>query len=1104
MNRFKCFLFSLLVLLFGATSMQAQIKIKQSNTSIKKLLQQIEKETEYSFFYSDEFPGLERKISVDIENESIENSLKKIFKNSTIGYKISTNKQIALFERKASSQNTSTSLSDIRKIKGTVVDPQGEPIIGAHVVEIGNPKNGAVSNVNGEFVLSVPNDASIKITYIGYGEKIIKVSDVKNQINVSLQENSQSLSELVVVGYGQQKKVNVVGSISQVEGKSLSQKSNADLTNALTGMMSGVTVIQRSGAPGNPSNNEIQVRGVGSFGANASALVLVDGIPGSLSDINSADVQSISVLKDASTAAIYGARAANGVILVTTKTGQKGKIEVSYSGYAGYNAATAFPEIVPTWEYAQLFNEAANSEVYSKAKIESLKNRKEDVNYLKQVLSRKGFQTGHNININGGSEKSRYLLSFSSLNQNGLVKKNNYSRYTGRINFSTQLRSNLKFTLRGSGILSERNEPAVPAGDDVEDMNGIIMKALRFPGLQEVKTEKGEYSNGQELHGTPPAWVESASFYAYPSFKGRVNVSLDYEPIESLKLTAIGGINVDSYESKRFRSTLILENGRELGPSVLDDKMLRGMYRTFQTTADYNTTLKKHNLSFLLGYSYEDYSDRWVNGFRDHFSSNDLPYLDVGSPDNQKASGSGIEWGLQSLFSRLNYNYDQRYLLEFTMRYDGSSRFPKNQKYGFFPSLALGWRLSEESFIRENDSFAWLSNLKLKASWGVLGNQNIGYYPYQTLYDLGYNYPFGNSLSSGASITTLTDPNLKWESTRTWDLGFESSIFKGMFSFNATYFNRYTYDILYAPTGSISDVLGLKIAPINTGSLVNKGLEIELGYHYHKGDFTFNAQGNLNIIHNEIRTLGVGDVEQLNGLVGSGGLYVGHPMQIYYGYVSDGVFLNEQDIKAWADQTKVTPKAKPGDIRYKDISGPDGVPDGVVDPNYDRVILGSRIPKYSFGLGLNASYKQVDVSVQLQGVAGVKGMLSGFAGFAMWQEGNVQRWQADGRFNPDKPERYPAYPILENIPSSGNPNTEISDFWVRNASYLRVRNLQLGYTLPESTLGLFHLNNARIYVSADNLFTFSSYPKGWDPEINTYGNYYPILKTVTLGLNIKF
>lgn len=332
----------------------------------------------------------------------------------------------------------------------------------------------------------------------------------------------------------------------------------------------------------------------------------------------------------------------------------------------------------------------------------------------------------------------------------------------------------------------------------------------------------------------------------------------------------------------------------------------------------------------------------------------------------------------------------------------------------------------------------------------------------------------------------------------------ESAFFNNKLTFNVTYFDRQTSDILFKPSSSVSSVLGVTIGETNTGAMSNKGWEFDFGHRNRIKDFGYSINGNFSIINNEVVTLGLGNVTQPNGLVGNGSdLFVGFPMQMYYGFQADGVFLNTDDIAQWPNQTRVTPRPQPGDLRYKDISGPDGVPDGQVDPIYDRAYLGSRIPKYTFGTNLSANYKSFDLSLFLQGVAGVSGRLDSYAGYAFFNLGNIQRWQMDGRFNPDTPTRYPDYPRLEEISNSGTPNTVPSDFWVLNASFLRFKNVQLGYTLPEKWLNPLRVKRTRIYASAENLLTFSNYRQGWDPEINSGGTYYPILKTITFGINLK-
>ena len=1074
----------------------AKINLSLSDVTLEEAIKTIEANTQFVFFFSNSAVDMTKHVDLNVKNGNIKEVLNQIL--SSYKYRIEDNKIVLLGE-----------VQQDGKIWGVVSDAFG-PIAGANVVVKGTT-NGTITDMDGRFSLDAPKGAKLQISYIGYITKELTV-DTKTDYVIELVEDSQALEEVVVVGYGTEKKVNVIGSIAQIGSEKLENRSTPQLSNVLTGQMAGVTVIQRSGRPGN-SGGEIRVRGVGSFGGESNksdALVLIDGIPGKLNDVSSEDVESISVLKDASTAAIYGSRAANGVILVTTKTGKEGKVSVGYNGYVGFNTPTSLPEFVDTWQYATLYNEAVGREAYTQEEIQKFRDGSDpdhyaNARYLDEVFSRKGLQTGHDVTINGGNAENKYMVSFGYLKQNGIVEKNDYQRYNARVNLINEILPGLKLTSRLSGVYGNRKEPMAPGGDDADNMLVLIQKALRFPGLTPTILSDGSFGAGRELHGTPAGWIKSDSFYENPEFSLNANVRLDYNPIKDLQLSAIGAYTYTNGEERTYRSTMKLSGDRVLGPSELKHKMGKTIYKTFQATAEYNKTIGGHTFGILAGYSWEQEDYRYVQGSRDKFPGNDLPYLNAGSPDNQKSEGTGNAWAIQSGFGRLRYNFNERYLFESTVRYDGSSRFPQSKKFGFFPSVAAGWRLSEENFFKENESLGFISNLKLKVSWGRLGNQNIGNYPYQSVYELGQNYPFGDTYTQGAAVTTAVDPTIKWEETETIDGGLEAVFWNGLLSVNASYFNRRTYDILYKPSGSVSTILGQKISEMNTGELKNFGWEFEVGHRNKIGDVSYNVNANLSIIKNKLTTLGVGNVEQLNGMVGNGSdLFIGYPIQMYYGYVSDGVFLDENDIKSWYDQSKVTPNPQPGDIRYKDISGPDGVPDGKIDPNYDRVYLGSRIPKFTFGLNLGVEYKGLDLSVLLQGVAGVTGMLDGFAGWAFRGDGNIQKWQAEGRFDPANPTRYPAYPRLEDLSNSTTPNIVTSDFWTQDASYIRLKNIQLGYTFPKKMLQAAKISNLRVYVQAENPLCWNKYKPGWDPEINTSGNYYPILATYTFGVNFKF
>ncbi|UBM57472.1 TonB-dependent receptor [Marinilongibacter aquaticus] len=1005
-------------------------------------------------------------------------------------------------------------------IQGTVSDASGMQIPGVNVTQKGTT-NGVVTDASGHYQISVSEPkAMLVFSFVGYKTKEVQVGN-NGQLDVQLEENNAMLDEVMVIGYGEQKKVNVIGSISQISNKEIANRPVTQLSQAITGQMPGVTVIQRSGQPG-VGQGEIRVRGVGSFGASPNALVLIDGIPGTLNEVNPYDIKSISVLKDASSAAIYGARSANGVILITTNSGAEEKLKINYTGYVGTNTPTFLPKYANSWEYAELYNEANGTNSFTQEEIDKYKSQSDPDNYpntqfLEDLMAKNGFQQGHNLTLNGGNQKQKYFISGGYLNQNGIIPKNNYDRYNLRANLINELGKQFTLTTRLYGSIENRNEPQVTANKGSRSstgdrssfvpnnstmLNQLVQNAVRYPAIFLGQASNGDFGIGPESGGTPVAWINSDSYLTNNTTKAGVNMKLDYKPLKGLTLSAIGGYNFGFDNMKSFLASQKLNNNVSNAQSFLEQISNKFIYRTAQFTANYNRNIGVSNLDVLLGYAFENQKNDYFSGYRQNFASNDYTVIDLGSADNQQVNGFNEEWAIESVFGRVQYSWNERYLLESTVRYDGSSRFPKSQKYAIFPSAALGWRISEEEFLRD---VKFLSNLKLKASWGILGNQNIGNYPYQTVLESGRNYSIGGGLATGAAYSTYRDAGIKWESTETKDIGFESSFFSGRLTFNTTYFDRTTRDILFKPSASVSSVLGVSISETNTGKAQNTGWEFELGYRGSARDFHYGITANMSIINNKVLTLGLGNANQPNGFVGNGSdLFIGYPMQMYYGYKTDGVFLSNDEVKDWADQSAVNPTSQTGDIRYVDISGPDGVPDGKVDANYDRTYLGSRIPHYTYGANLNASFKGFDLSVLLQGVAGVKGMLNSYAGYAFYNLGNIQRWMMDGRFDPNDPTRYPSYPRLEVLTNSGSGNTLLSDFWVLNASYMRVKKLQLGYSFPEAWTKSIKADKIRLYTSIENLLTIKKFRPGWDPETVTGGAYYPLLRTYTVGVNLSF
>lgn len=724
--------------LAGSLSVNAQkVSFNGERLSLKQAFEKIESVSKYKIAYNTSQLDVNKQVVLNQKNQDVLQILSDLLKGTNCVYQVNDNYIVITLKDD----------EKVKKIKGTIKDSAGEPIIGANVILKGDATVGSITDIDGNFDLSVPSNATLQVSYIGYNTQDVPVGN-KSFLNITLKEDTETLDEVVVVGYGSQKKVNVIGSIASVDSKALESRAVPDVSNMLTGQMSGVTITQESGNPGQDAGT-IRIRGVGSFGATPSPLVLVDGLPGSLSDLTPADIDNISVLKDASSAAIYGSRAANGVILVTTKKGKEGKARIIYNGSVGMSQATELPELAHSYEYAEFYNKAIGAETYTPEMIQKYRDGSDPDNYademyLDDLLGGHALQTKHELSVSGGTEKVQYMVSLGYLRQNGLLDNNYYNRYNARVNLGAELAKNLKLQVRLSGMTSDRHEPSTPGSLDIGGFKGIISNAVRFPGLTPTYLQNGEVGLGPKLQGTPVAWVDCASSYREDYDKFKNNIELSYQPIDGLTLKILGGYNYTLSHVRHYRCDMILTGDKSTGPSTLSDEMKRTVYKTFQAVADYNKSFGKHNLAALVGYTWEDEGQRTLSGSRNNFPSDDVPFLGAGGADGQTNGGGGYDWAIQSVFGRLTYNYDQRYLFETTMRYDGSSRFPTDSKYGFFPSLAAGWRISEEQFWKENENLSFINNLKLKASYGILGNNNIGNYPYQSVYSLGQaqNYVF--------------------------------------------------------------------------------------------------------------------------------------------------------------------------------------------------------------------------------------------------------------------------------------------------------------------------------------------------------------------------
>ena len=605
--------------LAGSLSVNAQkVSFNGERLSLKQAFEKIESVSKYKIAYNTSQLDVNKQVVLNQKNQDVLQILSDLLKETNCVYQVNDNYIVITLKDD----------EKVKKIKGTIKDSAGEPIIGANVILKGDATVGSITDIDGNFDLSVPSNATLQVSYIGYNTQDVPVGN-KSFLNITLKEDTETLDEVVVVGYGSQKKVNVIGSIASVDSKALESRAVPDVSNMLTGQMSGVTITQESGNPGQDAGT-IRIRGVGSFGATPSPLVLVDGLPGSLSDLTPADIDNISVLKDASSAAIYGSRAANGVILVTTKKGKEGKARIIYNGSVGMSQATELPELAHSYEYAEFYNKAIGAETYTPEMIQKYRDGSDPDNYademyLDDLLGGHALQTKHELSVSGGTEKVQYMVSLGYLRQNGLLDNNYYNRYNARVNLGAELAKNLKLQVRLSGMTSDRHEPSTPGSLDIGGFKGIISNAVRFPGLTPTYLQNGEVGLGPKLQGTPVAWVDCASSYREDYDKFKNNIELSYQPIDGLTLKILGGYNYTLSHVRHYRCDMILTGDKSTGPSTLSDEMKRTVYKTFQAVADYNKSFGKHNLAALVGYTWEDEGQRTLSGSRNNFPSDDVP-----------------------------------------------------------------------------------------------------------------------------------------------------------------------------------------------------------------------------------------------------------------------------------------------------------------------------------------------------------------------------------------------------------------------------------------------------------------------------------------------
>lgn len=980
----------------------------------------------------------------------------------------------------------SAASGDIR-VTGKITDKTTNTGLPGVTVQIKGGSTGTVTDANGNYSIQAAENATLVFSSIGFVKQEIAVNG-RTVLNVVLEEDTKSLSEVVVVGYGTQRKADVTGATVTIKGEELVKQPVLTATQALQGKAAGVQIIS-SGQPG--SSPVIRIRGTSTALAGTAALFVVDGVlTDDISNINTADITNIDVLKDASATAIYGARGANGVVIITTKRGTTGKMSVSYSGNAGFRMPASLVQMANAAEYANYVSAASGNLV-------TPGNASTD--WYSQIL-RNGFQQNHGLSVNGGTDKSTYFLSAGYYTDQGIVINNIYKRFT--------LRGNNDFTFNKyvkAGISASYSN-----GDNqIANLNTAYNDAYRAAPIIQSKVG-GKYGNTSVYQnvGNPILDIENNNNKALDN-RLLGSAYLDIKPIEWLTLRSeIGGdwINqnnrVYNYQFNNDTTTFINPGGNQRNPnSNLNFENIRTFHWTWNNLATFNKKFDKHSVTLLVGTTAEEYTQVKFSAFRkDVPATPSLWYIGTGNANTSTNDGTGDKYTRNSYISRINYNFNDKYLFTATLRADGSSRFPSQNRWGYFPSVGVGWLITSEPFMQSQQLF---DILKLRASWGRVGNDRIPSDSYTVTVTPNLAYPFGGGVATpGSAITQIKDPNLKWETTEEADLGVEFSALSGRLSGEVNYYNKKAHDLLInVKVPSVTgDADGVVLT--NAASIQNQGLEITLNWRGKiTNDLSYRVGANATLNQNKVIGLNGGQ-PILDGGVGANQQYTtrtdnGQPVGSFYVLQVLGVFQNADEIASYKNAAGqvIQPSANPGDFKYQDTNG-----DGKIDDN-DRVYAGSYQPKAYFGLNAGLSWKGFDFSVDFYGNVGNQ-VYNGKRGFRQSVLDNVERSMAYGRWTPGSG--------IQNEPAANSGNLPASTYFVESGSFVRINNATLGYKLPQSILDKVRISNARIFVTAQNILTLKKY-SGFTAELpgspTSQGielNAYPTTQTYALGLNIGF
>lgn len=1072
-----------------STAYSQQLNIQAGRITLKSLIQEIEKQTKYSFVFDDSV-NLEEVASIKKDSD-VQSLLNQVFKKRNIIFEIVGN-QIIL---------KSTKNGQPRRIAGIVTDETGETVIGATVRNT-KTGEGTVTDINGKFTLDISGNAELEISYVGCITQNIKIGN-SNNINVVLKEDTQNLEEVVVVGYGTQKKKDLTSAIATISNKELANQTISNAVAAMQGRLSGVQVTN-SGSPG--SSPSIRIRGTGSV-HSANPIYVVDGmIVDDISYLGPNDIESMSVLKDASASAIYGVRAANGVIMVTTKRGAKeDKISVDFNAYVGIKKASHLHEMVNGQEFVKLYNEYM--EMTDNPNRLDPTNFTTSTNWFDEILT-STFTTNEDITIRGGGDRSIFSVGINHLKEDGLVKNDNYERLGLRANYEFKI--NKAITTGLNFVVSSTKANPAPGG--------VLSSVYRTVSLLPTREQNnGEFGNPDDVNGfdTQSNNPEVSLYYNHRwdnKIKAVINGFIDLKFSKHFTLRSTLGLNPTYGTSVNYSPKYQVSSKLKHDTNDLSKSSSNNMALSWDNTLTYDKTFARHHsLKVMVGYSYRESKTNSLTGSAEDII--DIPeinqsylFLTIGKGSKyvMKVSDSGSKIVQIGYLGRINYDYKHRYLLNATLRADASSKFPSNNRRGYFPSVGLGWVISEEPFMQESD----IEFMKLRAGWGQLGNDNIPSNLYQPSTSNGTSIIFGpdqnlgtaSNVSSAVTVGKQFNANLRWEVVNETNVGLDMNFMRNRLSTSIDWYYKLTKDAIFATTALGSSGLSSNGVWGNFANILNTGVELSASWNDKTGDFAYNIGMNFTYNKNEVKKINAGGASYYdkgdsgNNITPLTRTRVGHAVGEFFGYKAIGVFQNQAQI----DQYPHLNNTKPGMLIFEDMNG-----DGEIDAS-DRTALGNPNPPFIYGFNFGAEYKDFDFNLFCQGVAGNKIYNENRAIMSIVRNYDKDfydnRWSGEGTSN-----KYPS--VVYSATDARTPNS----FFVESGSYFRIKSIQLGYSLPKVALDKLHIDKLRFYLNAENPVTFFKY-NGFSPEVSSSdplltgvnNGAYPLSSVYSLGVNVTF